>query len=95
MKGTPLHCNKGSNRPLGPPADSTMGHIKDDLVMRIWASSSLARMLHTAILVGSNLHIWTQYAHPPSGNCHTSLAKQQELSWALPTKWSYGFWIVT
>lgn len=91
MKGTPLHHNKGSNRPLGPHADCTMGHIKDYLVMRIWASS-LARMLHK---VGSNLHIWIQYAHVPFGNCHISLAKQQELSQALPTKWSYSFWIIT
>lgn len=89
MKGTPLHHNKGSSRSLGPCADSTMGHIKDYLVMRIWASSSLARILQTAILVGSNMHSWTQYAHPPSGSCHTSSAKKQELSQALQDSYSY------
>lgn len=68
MKGTPLHHNKDSSRPLGPRADCTMGHIKDYLAMRIWASP-LARMLDTVILVGSNLHIWTQYGHLPFGNC--------------------------
>lgn len=61
VKWSPLHHNKASiSRPVGPHADCTMGHIKDHLVMRIWASSSSARILHTATLVGSNLHIWTQ-----------------------------------
>lgn len=94
MKGTPLHYNKGSSRPLGPRAECTMGHIRlpcnENLGLFI-----LSQNLHTVILVGSTLHTWTQYTRPPFGNCHTCLAKQQELSQALPRKWLYGFWIVT
>lgn len=94
MKGTPLHYNKGSSRPLGPRAECTMGHIRlpcnENLGLFI-----LSQNLYTVILVGSTLHTWTQYTRPPFGNCHTCLAKQQELSQALPRKRLYGFWIVT